>query len=84
MMPSTNSDDNRSNNGAPESTQPESAIVGSNQSPNDLEASSEAQLAPPAIPPSARRNDALWGGLATAAAVAAMLGSHINRMFGKK
>ena len=73
MMPSTNSDDNRSNNGAPESTQPESAIVGSNQSPNDLEASSEAQLAPPATPPSARRNDSLWGGLATAAAVAAML-----------
>jgi uncharacterized protein HemX len=73
MTPSMNRDDNRSDSGVPESTEPGSVIVTSNPAPNDLEGGREAQSGPPATPPSARRNDSLWGGLATAAAVAAML-----------
>ena len=72
MTPSVNSDDDRSDSGVPESTEPGSVIV-TNQAPNDLEGESEAQSGPPAKPLPARRNDSLWGGLATAAAVAAML-----------
>jgi septal ring factor EnvC (AmiA/AmiB activator) len=73
MTPSTNSDDNRSDNGLPGNTQPASATVGANKAPNDLESRSEVQSAPPATPAARRRNDTLWGTLATAVAVAAML-----------
>jgi uncharacterized protein HemX len=73
MTPSTNSDDNRSDNGAPGNTQPASAAVGANQAANDLESRSEVQSAPAATPAARGRNDAWWGSLATAVAIAAML-----------
>jgi uncharacterized protein HemX len=73
MTPSANSDDARSDNGAPRNTQPASSIGGADHAPTDLESGSDVQPAPPAAAAARGRNDTLWGGLATAAAVAAML-----------
>jgi hypothetical protein len=74
MTPSTNSDENRIDNGLPGNTRPVSATVGANEAPNDLDKSgSEVQSAPRATAVARRRNDTLWGTLATAVAVAAMV-----------
>ena len=73
MTPSTDSDDTRGDNGAPHNTQPASPIAGADHAPADLESGSDVQPALPAAPTARRRNDTLWGGLATAVAVAAML-----------
>jgi hypothetical protein len=73
MTPSTNSDDTRIDNGAPRNTQPASSIAGADHAATDLESGSDVQPALPAAPAARGRNDTLWGGLATAFAVAAML-----------
>jgi hypothetical protein len=72
MTLSTNSDDTRGDNGAPRNTQPASSIA-ADQSPTDLGSRSDVQPALPAAPAARGRNDTIWGALATAFAVAAML-----------
>lgn len=72
MTLSTNSGDTRGDNGAPRNTQPASSIA-ADQPPADLESGSDVQPALPAAPAARGRNDTLWGALATAFAVAAML-----------
>jgi hypothetical protein len=68
MTPET--DENGSEPGGPRNTQPASPTADTDQVPNDVD---EVQLAPPTTPAARGRNDALWGGLATTVAVAAML-----------
>lgn len=70
MTSSTNADENGA---APRNPQPSSPSAGADRVPNDSE--SRGGVQPPPVAPSAarRRSDAMWGGLATAVAVAAML-----------
>jgi hypothetical protein len=68
MTPET--DENGSEPGGPRNTQLASPTADTDQVPNDVD---EVQRAPPTTPATRGRNDALWGGLATAVAVGAML-----------
>jgi hypothetical protein len=70
MTPET--DENGRDSGAPRNTQLASP-TGADEVPNDLESKREVQSMPPATGAARGRSDALWGGLATAVAVAAML-----------
>jgi hypothetical protein len=71
MTPET--DENGSDSGAPRNTQAASPTAGAGQIPNDVGSRDEVQPAPPITPAARGRNDALWAGLATTVAVAAML-----------
>jgi hypothetical protein len=71
MTPET--DEKGSDSGASRNTQPASPTAGTDQVPNVVGSRDDVQPAPLTTPAARRRNDALWGGLATAVAVAAML-----------
>jgi hypothetical protein len=71
MTPET--DENGSEPGDPRNTQPASPTAGGDQVPSDVGSRNGVQPAPPTTPAARGRNDALWAGLATTVAVAAML-----------
>ena len=71
MIPET--DENGSEFGEPLNSQPASPTAGADQVPNDVGSRDEVQPAPSTTPAARGRNDALWAGLATTVAVAAML-----------